>query len=78
MTTSYYKIARREQFRLTRQSFVFFDDRDADATREAYNAAVRIWSKEGGRLSVFRSPLSRGPWSAVTEVGDNDGIMVAA
>lgn len=49
----------------------FFDDRDAEETREKFEEAVTFSSVNGGALSVFKRPPFGGPWDYVRVIGEN-------
>lgn len=51
--------------------FFFFDDRDAEETREKFEEAVAFSAANGGSLSVFKRPPFGGPWDYVRVVGEN-------
>ena len=70
MTNSYFKVTRKISERRHIDAYVFFDERDEKDVRSAHNHAVTLWSKTGGRLSVYRTPIARGSWTTVDVVGE--------
>lgn len=52
-----------------RTQFFFFIADSKTETRRAYNEALTAKHRDGGTLSVWKSPTASGPWQKVPVIG---------
>jgi hypothetical protein len=57
------------------QSLFFFDDRNPDSIRIAFEEACTECASQGGKLSVYRRPKVAGPWDGLPYVGQMVGEL---
>ncbi len=82
MTNNYFKAAvfgfiEDTKRAVTVSKTYFFDERNPNSVRRAFDAAKLEVELKGGKLSVYKTPRILGPWTETSTVGQGIGTLEA-